>query len=410
MSIDAAIVDYTAALFLRYFRAGAMMKGGAIRLDHRRDTEVLKSHWAVSGPVRGLVKYVLAHPHEAQSLLTFRTRVDDAVARGRIDARRTWHYRLQSGLPSAIVTAEPVRSFITGPNLVLAWVLGEAAAYTARLLGWQGQHSPYLAVIEEAQRELRAVQRIETLREPLRAIALGQRPGPCAVLAAGRGRQRIYRLAVKAYRLLQGIERGEVAAIETVARSALIAPLEDWRRFELAVGLAVGDALSAVAGASAQLHLLAGDSTAPIVTAGRFAVYWQQRTPYYVAPSLEESEQTTHDVLAAFGLSIGADRPDLVVVDREAGTVVSIVEVKYIAGDAATARFREAVGQVVRYARGYALAGATGPVLARSLIALSRDAPVLMHGSAAVPGSIDFDGIRHGALAVWASRFSLPVS
>jgi hypothetical protein len=301
-----------------------------------------------------------------------------------------------------------VRSFDTGPNLVLAWVLGEASAYTSRLSSWQGEQSPYVAIIEEAQREMRGVQRIEPLREPLRAVALGQRPGPGAVLAAARARPRIYRLAVEAYSLLQGLERGEADAIETVARSALIAPLEDWRRFELAVGLAVGEAVARVASAPLQLHLLAGDSAAPIVTTGRFAVHWQQRTRFYSSPTLEESEQKTRDILAAFGLSIGADRPDFVVVDREADAVVSIIEVKYVAGDTVSGRFREAVGQIVRYARGYAPAGQTGDIIAQSLVALSREAPAQIDAVAAVPGSIDFEGIRRNELDAWAHRFAAP--
>lgn len=404
MTIDAAIVDFSAALLLRYFRRGDTLESAAPRVEHQRDLNLLKGHWAISGPVRDLVSYLLTHPHEAQSLLTLRTRVDDAVARGRIDARRTWLYRLQSGLPSAIVAMEPVRSFNTGPNLLLAWVLREAAAYTARLSAWQGPTSPYLTVIERAQSEMRAVQRLEALREPLRAVAIGQRPGAGAVRSAARSRRQVYRLAVDAYTLLQGIERGDAAAIDRVARSALIGPLEDWRRFELAVGLAVGEALAEAVGAPIQLSLLGGDTAAPIVTAGRFAIYWQQRTPLYSAPELEPSEVLTREILAAFNLSIGADRPDLIVLDQVAGQVVAIVEVKYVAGDTSAGRFREAVDQVVRYARGYAPTGATGPILARSLVAISRDAPVLADLSADVLGSVDFAGITRNELSVWAAR------
>lgn len=406
MNIDAAIVDYSAALLLRYFRRGDALPGETPRVEHRRDLELLRGHWSVSGPVRALVSYVLTHPHEAQSLLTLRPRVDDAVARGRIDARATWLYRLQSGLPSAIVAQEPVRSFNTGPNLLLAWVLREAAAYTARLNSWQGPGSPYLEVIERAQGEMRAVQRLEVLREPLRAVAIGKRPGANAVRSAARSRRQVYRLAVEAYELLQGIERGDAAAIEQVARSALLGPLEDWRRFELAVGLAVAEALSVATNEAMALSLLGSDTSAPIAKIGRFSVHWQQRTPFYTQPPLEPSEVTTREILKAYNLTIGADRPDLVVVDHEAGNVVSVIEVKYVAGDTAPARFRDAVDQVVRYARGYAPAGATGPILARSLVAISRDAPVLTDLSANVPGSIDFGGITRSELAVWAERFA----
>jgi hypothetical protein len=406
MGIDGAIIDFSAGLLLRYFRGGASVAGETPRIDHRRDLDLLKGHWAVSAPLRELIGYVLANPHEAQSLLTFRTRIDDAVARGRIDARRTWAYRLQSGLPSAIVAEEPVRSFNTGPNLILAWVLREAAAYTARLSSWQAPSSPYTAVIEQAQRDMRSVQRIEALREPMRAVSLGQRPGPNAIRSAARIRQPIYRFAVQAYLLLQGLERGDPEALNTVARTALIAPLEEWRRFELAVGLAVGDAIAAACDTPLQLHLLGGESSGSILTVGRFDVYWQQQTPYYSAPALEPSELSARRILKAYGLSLGADRPDFVIVDREQSAVAAVIEVKYLAGDTANARFREAVEQVVRYARGYAPLEETGPLVANSLVALSQGAPVLVDSDASVPATVDFAGIMRGELACWADRLA----
>jgi hypothetical protein len=406
MNIDAAIIDYSAALLVRYFRRGEALAGEKPRVEHRRDLELLRGHWAISGPVRALVRYVLSHQHEAQSLLSLKLRVDDAVARGRIDARRTWLYRLQTGLSSAIVAQEPVRSFNTGPNLLLAWVLREAAIYTARLSIWQGPESPYLEVIEGAQGEMRAVQRLEVLREPLRAISIGQRPGPGAIRNAARSRRQVYRLAVAAYESLRGIERGDLSAIEQVARSALLGPLEDWRRFELAVGLAVAEALAEAINEKLMLTLLGGDTADPIATVGRFAIYWQRRTACYVAPALEPSELLARDILSSYQLSIGADRPDLVVVDEVAGQVVSVIEVKYVAGDTAPARFRDAVNQVVRYARGYAPIGATGPILARSLVAISRDAPSLADLSAEVPASVDFEGIRRNELVAWAARLA----
>ena len=58
-------------------------------------------------------------------------------------------------------------------------------------------------------------------------------------------------------------------------------------------------------------------------------------------------------MLAAYDMAAGSDRPDLVVVDDEAGRTAAIVEVKYLAGDTANARFREAAGQIVRYGRGF---------------------------------------------------------
>lgn len=404
MTVDAAIVDYSAGLLLRYFRGGAQIDGEVPRLDQRRDVDILKGHWAVSAPVRALVGYLAERPHEAQALLTYRERVDDAVARGRIDARKTWLYRQQSGLSSALVAHEPVRSFNTGPNMLLAWVLREVAAYTARLLSWQSASSPYLPAIEAAQTQMRRVQRIEALREPLKAVSLGQRPNADAVRDSARSRRPLYRMAVDAYRLLQGLERGERNAMDKVARSALIAPLENWRRFELAVGLAAGEALARASGGPLHLHLLGSTSAEPIVTAGRFAVYWQQVTKYHTPALLEPSELATRDVLRDYGIAIGTERPDLIVVDRDADQVAAVIEVKYIAGDTATARFREAVDQVVRYGRSYAPPGATGALLERSLVALSQGARVRMAHTAPAPFCVDFEAISqpHG-LDAWAA-------
>lgn len=358
----------------------------------------------MSAPVREMIGYALAHPYEAQALLSYRQRINDAVARGRIDARRTWLYRQQSGLPSALVTHEPERNFNTGPNLLLAWVLREAASYTSRLLAWQGSTSPYLPVIGKAQAEIRAVQRIESLREPLRAVAIGQRPNAGAVRAAAQSRRPLYRLAVEAYRLLLGLEQREAGAMDRVARSALLAPLEDWRRFELAVGLGVGEALARTINEPLHLHLLGSDSSGPIVTTGRFAIYWQQITRYHQPPPLEPSELMVRRVLQAYGMNVGTERPDLIVVDRDQGAVAAVVEVKYIAGDTATTRFREAVDQVVRYGRSYAAPGTTEPLLARSLVALSSHAPERVDQTGYAPFSVDFEALRqpHG-LDAWAA-------
>lgn len=407
MSIDSAIVDYSAGLLLRYFRGGAPIGADVPRLDQRRDVEILKGHWALSEPVRRLVDHVLTHRHEMQALLTYRHRIDEAMARGRIDARRTWLYRQQSGLPTALVTHEAVRSFNTGPNLLLAWVLREAAAYTARLLSWQSGTSPYLPALEKAQADMRSVQRIESLREPLKGVSLGVRPNASAVRDSARSRKPLYRLAVDAYRLLQGLERGEIEAMERVARSALLAPLEDWRRFELAVGLSLGEALSRATGDPMHLHLLGGDASGPIITTDRFAIYWQQITRYHQAAPLEPSEITVRRILQAYGIRVGTERPDLLVVDRDADAVTAVVEVKYIAGDTSTARFREAVDQVVRYGRSYSAPGATGALLSRSLVALSRNAPARVDPASDAPFSVDFETLRRpNGLDRWASALT----
>ncbi len=125
--IDRAISDFAAGIFLRHFRSGTLLGADRPSLDLARDLELLRAHWAISAPVREFVQYLLAHRHEAQALLQFQRRTDDAVARGRIDARASVIARRVSGHPSLIVSEEPVRSFNTGPNQVVAWVVHMAA-------------------------------------------------------------------------------------------------------------------------------------------------------------------------------------------------------------------------------------------------------------------------------------------
>jgi len=111
----------------------------------------------------------------------------------------------------------------------------------------------------------------------------------------------------------------------------------------------------------------------------------------------------TRHALADYGINVGTERPDLVVVDRDLGAVVAIIEVKYIAGDTATVRFREAVEQVVRYRRAYGATAAQDALLSRSLVALSRLAPARKSHVSPAPFAVDFDILRqpHG-LDAWA--------
>ena len=113
-TLDRAIDDYSAGVFLRYFRQGTGAGAESPHLDLARDMDLLRAHWALSEPVRTFLSYVLSHRHEAQSLLQFVRRTDDAVARGRIDARGTMLARRVAGHPSLVIYEEPVRSFKHG--------------------------------------------------------------------------------------------------------------------------------------------------------------------------------------------------------------------------------------------------------------------------------------------------------
>ena len=404
MESDAgAIDDYAAGLFLRYFRSGVHTETRTPSINVNRDLNLLRSHWAVSAQVRMFVDYVLKHPHETQSLLTFRRRTDDVVARGRIDARATSMLRLTSGLPTAIMADEPVRSFDTGPNQVVAWVVYNATLHAARLLDEQPDDSGYRSLVESGMAGLAAINRLDALREPLNATSAARRPRPGSIRDAARSRRAMYRHAVAAYRILSDMESGDENAIREIVQSTLIAPIEVWRRFELTVALAIGLALAETTGASLNLRVLASGSEVPILTCGSYAIYWQQLTRHYRAPAPEPSERRTRDALEAYNMQATSNRPDLVLINEETAYIVAIIEIKYLAGDTAGTRFREAMDQIVRYARGYADGADMGALVRRSLIAMNTGAPRLRDLSATAPSSVDFAAMQTGGLTSWVT-------
>ena len=399
--IDRAISDYAAGIFLRHFRSGVLLGADRPSLELARDLDLLRAHWAISAPVRLFLQYLLANRHEAQALLQFQRRSDDAVARGRIDARASMIARRVVGHPSLIVSEEPVRSFNTGPNQVIAWVVHTAAVHAERLFVLQPKTSAYADLIEAAMGEISAVKRLDALREPLKNATSGRRPRPNALRDAARSRRQIYRRAISAYRTLTAMEAGDKEALTAVLDSTLTGPLEDWRRFELAVAASVGEALSLELGVPMRLSILGSRPREPVLRCGRFSVFWQTGSGFYVPPLREPSEVRFDEILTGYGMSSSKERPDLVVVDTDAGRTVAIVEVKYFAGDTGNARFREAAAQIVRYARGFCDEGDLPTLIRRSLIALSREAPRMVYESAVAPRSVDFAAIAAGKVQNW---------
>ena len=398
--LDQGISDYAAGILLRYYRAGSRVGPDAPRIEVERDREVLRGHWALSAPVRGLVQHLLARRHETQALLSMRRRLEDAVARGRIDVRATVLHRMRSGLYAALVADEPVRSFETGPNQVLAWVIHHAGTWASRFQGGGAAGRSYADLAEAVLLDIDQVRRFDALRDALRSPTISRRPSAGALRNAARSRRPVYRLAVDAYNTLKGVEEGRDEAIRAVIGSTLIGPLEVWRRLELAAAAAIGEALEAETGAPLRLNPVAGD-TGPVAECGRYAVFWQHLTKLYTPPPLEPSEARTRAILGAYGIGVGTERPDLVLMDTQAGLVLAVVEVKYLAGDTATARFRDAVDQIVRYGRGYASGQALENLVGQSLVVMSVNAPTLHHSRSGVPTAMDFLGITQGKMRLW---------
>lgn len=400
-SFDREISDYAVSFFLRYFRRGSSTGAVNPHVEIARDRILLRGHWAMSEPVRTFLNYVTTRRHETQGLLQFERRTDDAVARGRIDARGTLLSRKTTGHPSLVMYHSPVRSYDTGPNQVVAWVSHTAGIYATWLFAPQTADSAYLRVVEGTLAKLATMKRHDSLREILKISSGRRRPAPGALRDAARSRRMIYRLAVAAYDLLARIESGDDEALAHILHGTLIGPLEPWRRFELAVALAIGEALASETGEETSLALMDKSTEKPIISCGRYDIFWQCGGGHFTQPHPEPSETRLMQMLNAYGMRSAADRPDLVIVDSKGNRAIGIVEVKYLAGDTSNARFREAAGQIVRYARGYASETRIDDLVRASQITMNREAPTLLDETAVAPLAMDFEGLRDGRLNRW---------
>ena len=405
-SPETAINDYLTRFLLRYFRNA--VKVGIVRptLDPRRDVELLRLHWAISESVRDLINHLSQHRHDIQVVLESRRYEDDGRVRGRIDARATLVRRLVTGQPTLTVSHEPDRTFESGPNRVLTWVLESAWRLALHFSDLVPEGASYRATIEQHTLGLKEIRRFDAILQATKRIDLTRRPGAQAVKEASRSRQKLYVLACNAYRELQLIEAGNADSITKLLNDTLLGPMHFWQRYELAVGLAVTKALSVALEQPFELNFLGGGSE-PISRVGGYEVHWQSRTKAYKEPVPEPSEELTGKLLKLYGLTSGADRPDLVVLDSE-GEVVSVVEVKYSSNresDGADS-LRSAVGQLVRYSRGYRQMALIEKLLDHSIVAVSR------HGTGRVPAPkpfglplvVDFEDILQHHLKYWAHR------
>ena len=400
-NIDQDVSDYMASILLRYYRKGSLARSTSPRIHNEYHLDQLRLHWSLSTPVQSFLAYFLSHQHEAQGLLRIGIRMDDNLARGRIDARRTLLARRLSGHPSVVVWEEIVRTFNTGPNQVVAWVIHAVSAYVTRFAMLHERGSIHTPLIETASNAVSSVKRLESLREALRSVTMHRRPRRSELRDAVRTKRSLYQHAVSAYKSLVAIERGDKGALQKVLYSTLIAPFEVWRRFELAVALGIAEAISSEIAHPIQFSIIDHRSGDPIITCQHYAIFWQSDGGLYQAPPPEPSEERQGTIVDAYGINLGRDRPDLVVVDQIARKVLAIVEVKYVAGDTVNARFRDAAGQIVRYARGYSREEEIDELIWRSLIVLSSRAPSLKHQSVPAPQAADFRGLRQGHLQHW---------
>jgi hypothetical protein len=393
------IDDFSTGILLRHLKGITSITPGSPRIDKRRDIDFIKLHWSISSSVRYLANYLIENRHETQSLLAFRKRTDDVMARGRIDARSTVLERYKTGLPTMVVSAEPIRSFSTGPNQILAWVINQAWQLAYRFASVTTEGSVYKQNADQVVHLLGQVRRIDVIGSILNEISVSRRPLPASLITAQRSRRKLYRLAYEAYQSYVALEAGNEIVIRAILKDTLLVPIENWRRLELAVALSVGEALAQVTGSDLQLEILGLQPRSPILRCGDYAMYWQTLTELYTPPIPEPSELTVQTILHAYGLNSSSDRPDLLVINEKTQELISIIEVKFHGGDSPAARFKEAAYQIVRYARGYASNPAA--IIERSAIAMNVGVPELLDESSAAPFAFSFNDVKEGKLVQW---------
>ncbi len=384
---------------MRYFRAGVSVHVEGVT-PRTADREMLVLHWAVSPVVSDLAHYLLQHPHEVQASLERRLMAESGTVRGRLDSSATAVLQARTADLSLFVFDEPFRTHATGPNRVLAWTLTFATHIARRFRQILPDGASYHTRTVDTLRLLDDVRRVL----PRLGSAYSNPPSSNDVRMARTSRLLLYRKAAVAFDLLRAIERLDPAAIQTLLSSTLVGPVERWRQFELALALAMAEAVANVSGKEARLRIVLPGAADVLIDVGGYALRWQRAGPTFKRPQMENWEQRVGDILSDYGLSPGYDRPDVVLYETESGRTLAVGEAKYFEGDDWTDRLRDAVGQVVTYARGYkTFEGEADSIIGHSIIALWAVDGHTPTATPRAPFVATFADFRSG-LDAWAER------
>lgn len=412
--IDDAIV----ALLIRMRQSTAQVSLSDPHVQKNRDLTFLRLFWACSSKVQALAEYLTRNPHEASSVLQYERRTDTGMIRGRLDARETTIRQIVSGNPALFVSQEAVRSYATGLNHLVLWVLEEARRLGREMLRTAIPESKYSERFGQVTRLLEDASRLEGIRIAATQMNTTRRPSAPAISQARRARKRLYQLAADAYLSLHAIEQGDETQICAVLQESLLGPLEMWRRFELYVAIAIGESLSRTLGVPSNLSSAFGQD-GMLISVGDYRVYWQAQTEHFTTPKLEPSEAKVKNILVALGMGAGWDRPDVVVANVLTQQVVAIAEVKYFTGESNDGRsaVRAAIDQLVGYARGYRKDSDWDSLLSNSLaIPVVCTITVPEPKPYGVPWLVDFKSLQSQALDDWSraliadSKLSSPPS
>jgi hypothetical protein len=293
---------------------------------------------------------------------------------------------------------EPFRSFSTGPNRVLGWTLRQATNLARRFRSLLPEEATYF---KHTVAMLATVQDVRRLLPTTDDAQLGT-PTPGDVRAARSSRMPLYRKAAAAYEAMRAIERGDPEVVEQILAATLVGPMEPWQQFELFLALAMADAVGIVVGIEPAVQHLTPGAADMIIDVGAYGVRWQKAGPLYQPFTLDKWEQRWVDMLDAYGVKPGLDRPDVVVFEKVSRRVLALGEAKYFQNDDWRDRLRDAANQIVDYARGYEQTQDVEALIRRSVIALwsTSGAGPTLHATA--PFVATFSSLSSG-ISSWAS-------
>lgn len=403
---DPSLNDYLVRMLLRFFRRGEQVSIGSGVFSHTEDLEYLRIQWAFSRQVEDLARHLLENRHEAQASLDYLSRQSTAYVRGKLEPTKTVLQRRITGNTSIVCYKEPRKTYSAGTNHVLTWVLRYSDHLLRTYVQMLSGSDVYQTRIRQICSDVGQVQHLSGIGEAVASANIRVRPSTKSLAQAGASRKPLYQKAFKAYRSLASLESGSSTEAIKLLNDSLIAPLEEWQKFELAVALRMAQVLSDVTGQRLKLHPIEQGSSRPIASVGKFDVYWQNATAYQRFPELEPSEVVTRAILQSYQVVVGSDRPDVVVTDREAETVVAVTEAKFSFGETWKDAFREAAGQLVRYSKLYRHCVPQAELLRRSIIAVSN-LPTDITGQKRpldAPIAYGMENILGGDLAEWVER------
>jgi hypothetical protein len=358
------LTSYIVRILLRYFRKGdpQIVDGAEVQ---QSDRELLLLQWAASEQVADLCRYLIQHPHELRAVLQPRIAVSSSSIRGRIRAAESVALQERTGEPGVFVYDEPFRSFDAGPNKVLGWTLMYATQVARRFRSALPTEATYRNRITDQLRRLEDVRRaLPPISGPISLPSAGD------VRASRTSRQLLYRKAAAAYDFLCAVEHLEEIAVKDLLMRSLVGPMERWRQFELALALSMANAVAARIHTEISLRSILPGTGDSIIDVGPYAIRWQRSGPGFAPLRFAEWEAREMEIIREYGLSPGYDRPDIVMYDRRTNGVVSVGEAKYFDNDDWRDRLRDAVSQIVTYARGYENEQNVDQILGRSIIAL----------------------------------------